>query len=134
MKVGVTGKNPVTVWDTPNETLWVDDSKTLCIDVSLPDYAKDYWPPTNNNKWYVQVTNHSNWYIAELKEVTLARLYKKSDGSFATEIFKSTEAGTTIAPGKTETFYVPKPLTNELPPVKTPITPIKDPITPININ
>lgn len=140
VKVGVTDKNPVTVWDTPNETLWIDDSKSLCIDVPLTDYAKNYWPPTNTNKWCVQVTNHSSWYFAELKEVTLARLYKKSDGSFATETFKSTEAGTKIAPGKTETFYVPKPLTNELPPVKTPITPIKDPVkdsispikTPIN--
>jgi hypothetical protein len=118
VKVGVTGKTPATVWDTPNETLWVDDSKTLNIDVPLPDYAKNHWPPAPTSRWFVEITNTSTWDTAELKEITLARLYKKTDGTFATETFKSDEAGRTIAPGKTEIFYIPKPVTLILPPIK----------------
>jgi hypothetical protein len=117
IKVGVTGKDPVTVWDTPNEKLWIDYSKTLNIDVPLPAYAKDFWPPSSEKRWYVQITNNSTSDTAELKEITFARLYKKSDGSFATETFKSSEAGRTIAPGKTEIIYVPKPLILPIKPI-----------------
>ncbi len=115
VKVGVTGGEPaVTVWGTPNETLWVDKSKTLCIDVPLPAYAKSYWPPGSGNDWYVQITNNSGW-TAEVKEITFARLYKKPDGSFATETFKSTETGTKIEAGKSKVIYVPTPQTPPLP-------------------
>jgi hypothetical protein len=116
VKVGVTGGEPaVTVWDTPNETLWVDESKTLCSDVPLPAYAKDYWPPgSGDDDWYVQITNNSGW-SAEVKEITFARRYKKPDGSFATETFKSTEAGTKIEAGKSKVVYVPTPQTPPLP-------------------
>jgi hypothetical protein len=106
--IGIDGKSPFTVWDTPNETLWVDYSKTLKLDVPLPIYAVDYWPPKVGTHWYVEVTNHSSWDTAVLKEITFAKLYKDSNGNYAIETFKSPESGTTIAPGATKKFYVPK--------------------------
>jgi hypothetical protein len=54
------------------------------------------------------VTNHSSWDTAVLKEITFAKLYKDSNGNYAIETFKSPESGTTIAPGATKKFYVPK--------------------------
>lgn len=119
VQVGVSGKDPFTVWDTPDETLWVDKSKTLKIDVPLPSYAKDHWPPQTGTHWYVRVTNHSSTDTATLKEFTLARLYKNANGSFATETFKTTDVGAVIGPGKTETYYVPK-ATLIISPIKIP--------------
>ncbi|WP_246208613.1 stalk domain-containing protein [Anaerotalea alkaliphila] len=124
--LGVDGRSPFTVWDTPNETLWIDYSKTLKLDVPLPIYAVDYWPPATGTHWYVEVTNNSTWDPAVLKEITFARLHKNPDGSYATETFKSTESGATIAPGETKKFYVPKKTTI----IDLPIVPIV-PILPI---
>lgn len=124
--LGIDGKSPFTVWDSPNETVFIDYSKTLKLDVPLPIYAVDYWPPQKDTHWYVEVTNNSTWDTAELKEITLARLYKGPDG-YGIEKFSSTAAGAKIAPGETQKFYVPKKDT----PMIIPINPIY-PIVPIN--
>ncbi|MBE0450856.1 MAG: hypothetical protein IBX70_08415 [Clostridia bacterium] len=123
--IGIDGKSPFTVWDTPNESLWVDYSKTLKLDVPLPIYAVDYWPPQKDTHWYVEVTNTSSWDSAELKEITFARLNKGPDG-YNIETFKSTDQGAIIAPGETRKFYVPKKDTLMIIPINPtyPILPI----------
>lgn len=105
---GLDDNSPFTVWDTPNETMLEDKSKTLKLDVPLPIYAVDHWPPKAGTNWYVEVANTSTWDSAVMKEITLARLYKNADGNYDVETFSSLEAGTTIAPGETKKFYIPK--------------------------
>ncbi|MDW7670990.1 MAG: hypothetical protein SCK57_06950 [Bacillota bacterium] len=108
VRVGKEGLTPLTVWDSPNETMFVDRSKTLLIDVPLPSYAKNVWPPNNENRWFVQVTNGSASDTAEIKEITFAYLYKKSDGSFATDTYRLEETGVVIKAGETKKIYVPE--------------------------
>lgn len=127
--IGIDGRSPFTVWDSPNETMFVDYSKTLKLDVPLPIYATDYWPPQKNTHWYVEVTNNSTWDSAELKEITFARLTKGPDG-YNTEKFESTDKGAIIAPGETRKFYVPKKDTLMIIPIN-PTNPTL-PIIPIN--
>lgn len=105
--LGLDNKSPFTIWDTPNQVIIKDFSKSLLIDVPLPIYAIDNWPPNNNSKWYVEVTNTSSSDTATLKEITFVHLYKNTDGSFVNETFKSNESGSTIGPNQTVKFYVP---------------------------
>lgn len=107
VSVGKEGNTPLTVWDSPNETKFVDDSKTLLIDVPLPSYAKNAWPPSNENRWFVQVTNDAVSSTAEVKEITFAYLYKKPDGTFATDTYRLEETGVMINAGETKKLYVP---------------------------
>lgn len=124
VSVGREGNTPMTVWDSPNETMFVDRSKTLLIDVPLPSYAKNVWPPNNENRWFVQVTNGSGINTAEIKEITFAYLYKKSDGTFATDTYRSEEKGLIIQAGETKKIFVPK-YDLYIPPIVQP--PIIDP-------
>ncbi len=127
--IGIDGRSPFTVWDSPNESVFVDYSKTLKLDVPLPIYAIDYWPPQKDTHWYVEVTNNSTWDSAELKEITFARLNKGPDG-YNIETFESTDEGAIIAPGETRKFYVPKKDTLMIIPINPTFPTI--PITPIN--
>ncbi|MCD4714417.1 MAG: hypothetical protein K8R73_14135 [Clostridiales bacterium] len=127
--IGIDGRSPFTVWDSPNESVFVDYSKTLKLDVPLPIYAIDYWPPQKDTHWYVEVTNNSTWDSAELKEITFARLNKGPDG-YNIETFESTDEGAIVAPLETRKFYVPKKDTLMIIPIN-PTNPTI-PILPIN--
>jgi hypothetical protein len=116
--IGVDGKSPFTVWDTPNETLWVDRSETLMLDVPLPIYAVDFWPPQIGTHWYVEVTNTSTIDTAELKEITLAKLYKNADGNYAIEKFQFKDTGAVIKPGETKKYYIPQKILFQVIPIK----------------
>ncbi len=109
VKVGVEGEQPLVVWDTPNEQNCVDNSRTLCIDVPLPSYAAQNWPPADNAQWYVEITNHASgsYHDAVVKEITLARLYKNSDGSYASETFQPKTIGTRVEDGETVKINIP---------------------------
>ncbi len=52
-------KAPVTVWDHNCSVNMLDDTKDLAIDVPLPAYAEQYWPPTEGNWWYIEVIDTS---------------------------------------------------------------------------
>ena len=64
--LGLPGHTPVTVWDQNNQINWTDTGQDLTIDVPLPEYAADHWPPSDQNQWYVQVTNHDSITSGEL--------------------------------------------------------------------
>jgi len=120
VKVGVFGKEPMIVWDRYNN-VWnncFDFSKSLYIDVPLPSYAAEHWPPNNiQNSWYIEVTNNC-WYdsseseeynrqrSAVIKEITLARLIKNPDGTMQTQTFTSPITDHVLGPEETEYFYV----------------------------
>lgn len=78
VEVGVEGKTPLIVWMGPNRGKEVgiyDNSMNLVYDFPLPDYAKDCWPPSNTNKWYVRVgDNKTDSYMGYLKSFTLAHI------------------------------------------------------------
>ena len=66
VKIGAVGHDPVTVWDQNNFVNYTDMGKDLAIDVPLPAYAAEHWPPSDQNPWYVQVTNHDDpKYLAQ---------------------------------------------------------------------
>ena len=57
MKIRAVGHDPLTIWDRNNRVNYTDYGKDLAIDVPLPAYAAEHWPPSEQNPWYVQVTN-----------------------------------------------------------------------------
>ncbi|WP_422485395.1 stalk domain-containing protein [Gudongella sp. DL1XJH-153] len=133
--IGIDDKSPLTVWDTPNEEVFIDYSKTLKLDVPLPTYASSNWPPERGTHWYVEVVNTSTWDTAELKEITLAKLLKDSSGNYDMETFKSKDAGTILQPGETRKFFIPNiekidvmPIEPIFDPITVPIEPITQPI------
>jgi PKD repeat protein len=76
VKVGAVGHDPVTVWQGNNRVNFTDWGTDLAIDVPLPAYAAEHWPPSDQNQWYVRVTNDAApgyGISAELREVTLVR-------------------------------------------------------------
>ncbi|MCR3956250.1 MAG: stalk domain-containing protein [Gudongella sp.] len=123
--IGIGNKSPLVVWDTPNEEVFKDYSKTLKLDVPLPLYASEYWPPASGTNWYIEVENTSTWDTAEIKGLTLARLKKDSNGKYSTETFPSKDTGTVLQPGETRKFFIPKIEMMDI----IPIEPIFDPIT-----
>lgn len=72
VKIGVVGKGSWVFWDHPNQTACRDESKNLCLDIPLPDFAASCWPPSDDNIWYIEVTN-DNGDPVKLESFTLAR-------------------------------------------------------------
>lgn len=103
VKIGVVGKNAWLFWDHFNQTACYDDSKNLCIDIPLPDYASAYWPPSDNNIWYIQVTN-DNGDSVQLKHFAVAK--QKSATTVDSYSYYST--GSSVVPGNSkQTFAIP---------------------------
>ena len=89
VSVGVGGQKPYVVWDRPNEGPLVDTSRNLSIDVPLPRYANKYWPPSQSNLWYVQVTDGSqNGKGAKVEEVTFVKLLQSPEGKNLPELHR----------------------------------------------
>ncbi len=106
--VGVERLKPTIIWDRPNETGPPQDwNKNLDIDVPLPSYAASYWPPSPNNRWYVQITDgNKNGQSAVVEEVTLARLIKNSSGKYMTEVRRPHTRTFNVPDGGTLKIYV----------------------------
>lgn len=76
--IGVEGQAPMTVWTTRGRRLdrrqeW---SSNLVLDVPLPAYAAQHWPPSAAHRWYVRVEDcdRDGWQ-GSLREFTLHRRY-----------------------------------------------------------
>lgn len=119
ISVGVLGEEPVVIWDKFNDQ-WdkcYDDSKNLNIDVPLPAYASKHWPPSNSNKWYVDVKNtllplpndatYNESIKAEITEVTMAKLIKNPVGIFSTNKYSSEISKTFVEASETVRAFVP---------------------------
>ncbi len=81
VKVGVEGgAPPLVVWNRPSHEVDVDWSRDLNFDFALPSYAGKHWPPGNNNRWYVEITDHSDTppqeVVANVNRVTLVERRK----------------------------------------------------------
>jgi hypothetical protein len=121
VKIGAEGKEPWTFWAEPNKVNCVDNSQDLCIDIPLPDYAASNWPPSNEKKWYIEVTNGNNGSYT-LKEFTLARQVKNAQGKLSAETL-SIPKEAVINGGATKKFYIPTYIIPELPKVIKPVLP-----------
>ena len=55
VSIGAVGHAPIVVWNQNNRYSAgkFDKVKHLEIDVALPAYAADHWPPSATNPWYV---------------------------------------------------------------------------------
>jgi LGFP repeat len=74
-------------WETPVET-----ARFLQIDVPLPDYAKNFWPPSANRRWVLTVEDHDRDNVqGVIKNFILARRYTHPDchsvGKYRTETY-----------------------------------------------
>jgi len=92
IKLGVEGATPGSgghvaqlIWDTPNQDPQncPDSSKQVVIDVPLPAYAADHWPPSAGNRWFIEVMAIVNSETttdvkAEIRGFEVARL-KRND-------------------------------------------------------
>lgn len=132
VKVGVEGRDPITIWDSPNQVQCVDSSYDLCLDFALPEYADECWPPASSARWYIEIKNDNQVWVDEenpqycdgvffLKEFTLARLYEKDAGGLTTETFSANDkVGTMIKDGVTR-IYIPAQAAILKPGIITPI-------------
>lgn len=113
VKIGAVGEHPLTVWDQNNLNKCTDSGQDLTIDVPLPDYAAEHWPPSNQNQWYVQVTNHDTEEPAELQEVTLVKRYYPSSPSSNIAFDQYTQLGLPrlIHDGETSDIVFPNKIT-----------------------
>ncbi len=103
IKIGVVGKGSWLFWDHPNQTACRDDSKNLCIDIPLPEFASSCWPPSDDNIWYIELSN-DNGDPVRLQSFTLAR--QKSPSSV--ETFGWSYSIDNSVPGCTkQTFAIP---------------------------
>ncbi len=74
--IGVEGETPLVVWDKPNRVNLLDMSSGLHIDVALPHYAAQHWPPSPKNRWYLEITDDDqDNRKGMIDEFTLARVY-----------------------------------------------------------
>jgi hypothetical protein len=96
VSIGVEGHEPLVVWTTRGRHLQGDSplehSRFLAIDVPLPDYAKECWPPSSSHRWVLRVEdNDKDGLTGRIREFTLARRfihpYCHSIGHFQTETF-----------------------------------------------
>lgn len=88
VSIGVEGRQPLVVWTTrgrgknniehnalPYETP-LEMSRLLAIDVPLPDYAAECWPPNASHRWFLRVEDHDrDGARGRIKEFTLAHRY-----------------------------------------------------------
>jgi PKD repeat protein len=103
VRIGAVGHDPVTVWSRNNRLNWTDYGQDLAIDVSLPSYAAACWPPSDQNQWYVQVTNADTDHDAHLQEVTLVRRHQDSPTlPVIADVYAQDTAPRTIPPGTSE--------------------------------
>ena len=130
IRVGVVGKEPITVWDRPNRVNLNDWAGDLTLDVPLPDYAADYWPPKDGpNPWYVEVTDSDDDGLTSVIDgFTLARWYRhphcKSIGAKQVETYRAASVPAGLADKASRTFYIPGP------PPSTPAAASLQPVAP----
>ncbi len=110
VKIGAVGQDPWLFWDHPNhiEGHCYDGSQNLKIDIPLPDYAVDYWPPSDNNIWFIEVTN-DNDVAVNLNEFTLAiQQGQNTLGKFIVQPYTYKPNVPVAVPGHTkQTFAIP---------------------------
>ncbi len=101
VKIGAVGHDPTTVWDRNNLYNFTDLGQNLSIDVPLPAYAADHWPPSEKDPWYVEVTNYAPGYDAVLEEVTLVRRYypASTTGALAYEVYAQSDLPMAVPEG-----------------------------------
>lgn len=79
VNIGVQGRVPQTVYRSYGRVpdLPAAHGELLDLDVPLPDYAAQYWPPRANAKWYLQVEdNDRDGRTGTVLEWILARHYE----------------------------------------------------------
>jgi len=94
ISIGVVGREPIVVWRTHGrmKDRVFEYGDRLTIDVPLPDYAPQCWPPSATNRWTLRVEdNDRDNAHGTLREFTLARRYSaptcKSIGRIQTETY-----------------------------------------------
>ena len=79
VKIGVQGRVPLTVYRTygrMNDRPFCNGER-LEIDVPLPAYAAEFWPPTSDARWYLQVEDNDNdGQQGTIAEWTIAQRYE----------------------------------------------------------
>jgi hypothetical protein len=107
VKIGVEGQPASTVWG-PAPYGAGDGGVALTIDVPLPAYAAQHWPPSNTNQWYLEASypGQNNGRIEDVvlvrRDVAPPHLYRSSSAHFP------------ISPTTPEKVYIPSRVRNQL--------------------
>jgi hypothetical protein len=103
VSVGVEGHEPQVLYNTPNHmpSVCPDNSVRLTVDIPLPAYAASHWPPSQANRWYVEVKDQSDPDDFKKPQIqilgfTVAKL-KRNDacrtlGRFSTDVYDAAPA------------------------------------------
>lgn len=131
IRVGVVGREAITVWDRPNRVNLNDWAGDLTLDVPLPAYASEYWPPEEGaNPWYVEVTDgDQDGKLTIVDGFTLARWQRhphcKSIGAKQIETYTASNVPTLVTDGNARTLYVPAPPQAPPAPTAKPVVPAR---------
>jgi len=101
--VGVEGHEPQVLYEHPNgrASICYDASESLTVDIPLPAYAASHWPPSQTNRWYVEVKdlNDPDDFKAPQMQIlgfTVAKLNRNDAcvtlGRFSTDVYGAAPA------------------------------------------
>jgi hypothetical protein len=91
------------IWDTPNQDPrnCPDSGRQVVIDVPLPSYAAEHWPPSASNRWFIEVlavvnTETTTDVKAEIRGFEVARLKRnaacQSVNKYESQVFAADSA------------------------------------------
>lgn len=111
IKIGVEGQQPFVVWDRPCQTVMADNSLNLTLDVPLPGYASQFWPPNEGHQWYVEIIDSSPATavatVGTVEEITLVQRVTAPNGRCIPYLFRPSAREFPIQRGGTVQIYVP---------------------------
>jgi len=111
VKIGVEGQTPDLVWNHPNKTDGWDNSQNLVIDVPLPAYATQHWPPSEKNRWYVEVSDDSGppaaTQVAQINDIVLVQRLKNGQGVWQPRLYRAALGRAALSRGGTAKIEIP---------------------------
>lgn len=112
VKVGVEGQPAFTVW-APAPYGASDGGEALVMDVPLPDYAANHWPPNATNLWYLE-TSYPGQTGGIIQDVVLVKRGFKQGGTPLSFLYRSSASNFQISPDSPEKVYIPARVNQQL--------------------
>jgi hypothetical protein len=112
VRLGVEGQTPSVVWDTPNGSGPIlDSSRDLKLDFPMPRYAARFWPPSEKNQWYLEVTDSfpspTTQPTGVVHEISLVKRTVLGNGSCVPTVIRPSSKDFPVPLGGTVRVFIP---------------------------
>ncbi len=89
-----------------------DWSRNLVIDVPLPAYAAQFWPPGPGHRWFVEVSDDSDRHpgtdtVGSVREVILVDRTRAAARSGPPFLYRAGARDVSLSKGGKVTVYIP---------------------------